>query len=338
MKVRIFSEGQTLMKQINEDIRQSNFKQVYLLYGEERYLRRQYRERLRKALCSEGDTMNTHFYDGKNLPVGEIIDLAETLPFLAERRVILISDSGLFKAGGEKLAEYLASPNESTCFVFAESEVDKRSKLFKAVSAKGYAAEFAVQDENTLKRWIAGVLAKDNKKITENTVQLLISKTGTDMDNIQSELEKLICYCMERDVVTDADVEAVCTTRVSNHIFDMISAISERRQKEALELYYDLLALKEPPMRILFLIARQCNMLMQAKELKARGCDNRTIASKLGVPPFIAGKYLAQASKFGSPLLRRAVTQCVEAEEAVKSGRMDDVMSVEILILTVLGS
>ena len=324
------------MKQINEDIKQGNFKQIYLLYGEERYLKRQYKERLRKALCGDDDTMNTHFYEGKDISIGEIIDLAETLPFLAERRVIFLTDSGLFKSGGEKMAEYLASPNETTYFVFTESEIDKRSKLFKTVSSRGYAAEFAIQDENTLKRWVAGVLAKDNKKISEGTVQLLLSKTGTDMDNIQSELEKLICYCMERDVVTSEDVEAICTTRISNHIVDMINAIADRQQKRALELYYDLLALKEPPMRILFLIARQCNMLLQTKELKARGYDNRTIGSKIGVPPFIAGKYLTQASRFKTSLLRNAVQQCVETEAAVKSGKMNDRMSVEILILSVL--
>lgn len=324
------------MRQIAEDIKQNNFKQIYLLYGEERYLRRQYRQKLQTALCSDGDTMNVHFYSGKDIPVGEIIDLAETLPFLAERRVIFISDSGLFKSGGEKLAEYLASPCGSTYFVFTESEVDKRSKLFKTVQSKGYAADFTVQDENTLKRWIAGTLGRDGKKITENTVQLIISKTGTDMDNIQMELEKLICYCMDRDVVTDADVEAVCTTRISNHIFDMINAIADRKQRAALELYYDLLALKEPPMRILFLIARQCNMLLQAKEMKLKGHDNRTIGSKLGVPPFIAQKVLNQASKFKTSTLRRAVQQCVEAETAVKTGRMNDMMSVEILIMSVL--
>ncbi len=324
------------MRQIAEDIKQNNFKQIYLLYGEERYLRRQYRQKLQAALCSDGDTMNVHYYSGKDIPVGEIIDLAETLPFLAERRVIFISDSGLFKSGGEKLAEYLASPCESTYFVFTESEVDKRSKLFKTVQSKGYAADFTVQDESTLKRWIAGTLGRDGKKITENTVQLIISKTGTDMDNIQMELEKLICYCMDRDVVTDADVEAVCTTRISNHIFDMINAIADRKQKAALELYYDLLALKEPPMRILFLIARQCNMLLQAKEMKLKGHDNRTIGSKLGVPPFIAQKVLNQASKFKTSTLRRAVQQCVEAETAVKTGRMNDMMSVEILIMSVL--
>lgn len=324
------------MRQIAEDIKQKSFKQIYLLYGEERYLRRQYREKLREALCSGDDTMNTHFYEGKDVPVGEIIDLAETLPFLAERRVIFITGSGLFKSGGEKMAEYLTSPNETTFFVFTESEVDKRSRLFKTVQSRGYAAEFAAQDEKTLKRWIAGTLARDGKKITEGTVQLIISKTGTDMDNIQMELEKLVCYCMDRDVITDEDVNAVCTTRVSNHIFDMINAIADKKQKEALELYYDLLALKEPPMRILFLIARQCNMLLQAKELKSRGHDNRTIGSKIGVPPFIAQKYLNQAARFKTSALRNAVQKCVEAEEAIKSGRMNDMMSVEILILSVL--
>ncbi len=326
------------MQHINEDIKQENFKQIYLLYGEERYLRKQYTDRLKKALCGENDSMNTHFYEGKDVPVGEIIDLAETLPFLAPRRVILISNSGLFKSGGEKMAEYLAAPNETTYFVFTENEVDKRSKLFKAVQSKGYATEFAIQDENTLKRWIAGILHKEGKKITENTVQLFLTKTGTDMENIRMELEKLICYCMDQEIITEADVNTICTNRISNHIFDMINAIADKQTSKALQLYYDLLALREPPMRILFLVARQYNMLLQVKELKSKGYDNKSIGSKIGVPPFVAGKYVTQASRFKTVELQRAVTQCVEAEEAVKTGRMNDMMSVEMLIVSEPGA
>lgn len=324
------------MQRINNDIKQENFHHMYLLFGEERYLRRQYTERLKKALCNENDHMNTHFYQGKDISVGEIIDLAETMPFLSERRVFFINDSGLFKAGGEKMAEYLAAPSETAYFVFTESEVDKRSKIFKTLQANGCAVEFAIQDENTLKRWVGGILNKEGKQVTENTVQLLLTKTGTDMENIQMELEKLICYCMDKDVVTSEDVEAICTTRITNHIFDMINAIADRQTQKALQLYYDLLALKEPPMRILFLIARQCNMLLQAKELKARGFDNKAIGSKIGLAPFIAGKYVTQAARFKTSVLRKAVKQCVDAEEAVKTGRMNDMMSVELLIVSVL--
>lgn len=325
------------MNQIREDIKNETFRQMYLLYGEERYLRRQYRQRLRDALCAQGDTINVHCYEGNGISIGEIVDLAETLPFLSPRRVFFITDSGLFKSGGEKMAEYLAQPNDTAYFVFTESEVDKRSKLFKTVQSRGHAAECAVQDENTLKRWVAGILAKEGKKATEKTIQQFLSKTGSDMDNIQSELEKLICFCMDREVITEEDVETVCTARISGHIFDMVDAIGSGQPKKALELYYDLLALREPPMRILFLIARQCNLLMQAKDLKASGFDNRAIASRLGIPPFAAGKYLAQASRFSMSALKQAVRRCVDTEEAVKSGRMNDMMSVEILILTVLG-
>ncbi len=323
------------MQRINEDIKTGNFKQIYLLYGEERYLRRQYRDRLKGALCQEGDTMNVHFYEGKDVNVGEVIDLAETLPFFADRRAIFIENSGLFKSGGENMAEYLLAPNETSFFVFTESEVDKRSKLYKTVQAGGCVVEFSAQDESTLKRWIAGVLKKEGKRISESTVNLFLQKTGTDMDNIYMELEKLICYCMERDVVEAIDVETVCTNRISNHIFDMINAIADRQLQHALKLYYDLLALKEPPMRILFLIARQCNMLLQVKEMKAKGFDNKTMGSKLSLPPFVVGKYVTQAGRFRTADLKSAVKKCVEAEEDVKMGRMNDVMSVEILIMSV---
>ena len=326
------------MQHISNDIKQNNFRQSYLLFGEERYLRRQYTDKLRQAMCNAEDQMNVHFYTGKDIAIGQIIDQAETLPFLAERRVIFISDSGLFKSGGEKLAEYLQNPCETTFFVFTESEVDKRSKLYNTVQSKGYAAEFTQPDEDTLLRWIGKTLAKENKKISQNTAQFFLEKAGTDMENIQMELEKLICYCGDQEIVTSEAVEAICTTRVTSHIFDMIDAIGNGRTKQALQLYYDLLALKEKPMRIISLIARQCNMLLQVKKLRAQGFEAKTIAPKIGVKPFVAGKYLTQAGRFHSSTLRRAVEQCVEAEEAVKSGRLNEDISVEILILNVLKS
>ncbi|MBQ9142633.1 MAG: DNA polymerase III subunit delta [Lachnospiraceae bacterium] len=325
------------MQRINNDIKNGNYQPVYLLYGEERYLKKQYKDKLKKALCATDDNMNNHFFEGKGISVGEVIDLAETMPFFADRKVIFLENSGFLKSGGEQLAEYLGSQNETTVLIFVETEIDKRCKLFKAIQTHGCVIEFTQQDENTLKRWIAGMLAKEGKKITENTVQLFLSKTGTDMENIYAELEKVICYCMDRDVVTAEDVETICTTRITSHIFDMVDAIADKKRSRALELYYELLALKEPPMRILFLIARQCNILLQVKSMKNKGFGNKEIASTIGVPPFAVGKYATQAAKFKTTVLRKAVTNCVEAEEAVKTGRMNDVMSVEILIMGVFG-
>lgn len=321
------------MQKLNEEIKTGQLKQVYLLYGEEAYLRNQYRDKLKAALLGDGDSMNYHYFEGKDVSVGEVIDLAETMPFLAQRRVIVLENSGLFARGGEQLAEYLASPAETAFFVFVEPTADKRSRLYKAVTAKGRAVEFKTQDETVLKRWILGFLKKENKNITERELNLFLEKTGTNMENIRGELEKLLCYCMDRDVISAQDIEAVCTKQVSNQIFDMINALALKQQKKAMDLYYDLLTLKEPPMRILYLITRQFNMLLQVKELKNKGYDANTIGEKVGLAGFIAKKYVAQAAKFKEADLRTALKDCVETEEVVKTGRMNDVMSVELLIV-----
>lgn len=320
------------MQRLIQDIKTGQLNHIYLLYGEEAYLRRQYRDRLKEAVIGD-DTMNYHYYEGKVLSVGGIIDQAETLPFFAQRRLLVIENSGLLKSGGEQLAEYLAAPAETAYFLFVETEVDKRSKLYKTIASKGCSVEFGIQDENTLKRWILGMVKKENKKISERSLEFLLEKTGTDMDNIRKETEKLFSYCLDKEIISEQDIEEICTRRIGNHIFDMVSAIGDKKQKKALELYYELLAQKEPPMRILFLIARQFNMLLQVKELKGKGYQNKTIGEKVGLPGFIAGKYVAQASHFHMAEIRSAVEECVAAEEAVKTGRMNDSMSVEMLII-----
>lgn len=321
------------MRRISEDIKTGNFNHVYLLYGNEIYLRKQYTDKLKNAICDPTDQMNNHFYSGKDINIGEIIDLAETLPFLAERRVIFISDSGLFKSGGEQLAEYLNNQNESTCFVFSESEVDKRSKLFKAAQSKGYVSEFAEQNENVLKQWIGSVLAREGKKIRESVVELLLSKTGTDMENIHTELEKLICYTLGREEITKEDVNAICTTVVEDNIFEMIEALAIGNTTKAMQLYYDLLALKVPAMRILILITKQFNQLLQVKAMKLKGFDSKGIASNIGLSPYVVNKLISQASRYKLSALREMVESCVAAEEDIKTGQMNDLMSIEILLL-----
>ena len=156
--------------------------------------------------------------------------------------------------------------------------------------------------------------------------------TGDDMENIRMELEKLVGYTLGRDVITDKDVEAVCTVRVTSRIFEMIAAISGGQTRKAMDLYEDLLTLKEPPMRILFLIARQFNQILQVKEMMSRGQDKGTIASRLKMQPFVVGKVMPQARQFTREQILSCVELCVNAEEAVKSGKLQDRLAVELLI------
>lgn len=320
-----------IMQTLNQDIKERSFRPVYLLYGEETFLVNSYKNRLKEAVLGD-DTMNFSRYEGKGIDVSELIRQADTMPFFAEKRLILVEDSGFFKASSEALASYLPSMPDTTCIVFAESQVDKRNKLYKMVKELGYAAEMQRQDTAHLARWAGGILAREGRKITGRTMELFLSMTGDDMENIRMELEKIISYTMGKEVITDDDVKAVCTVQVTNRIFDMVSAIVNRQTRKAMDLYEDLLTLKEPPMRILFLIARQFNQILQVKELMAKGMDKGSIASRLKMQPFVAGKTMPQARQFSREQILECVRLCVEAEEAVKSGRLQDRLAVELLI------
>lgn len=320
------------MKTLDQDIKSRQFKPVYLIYGEEAFLKKSYKNRLKAAITGD-DTMNFHYFEGKGPDLEEIISLADTMPFFGERRLILIEDSGLFKgSGAEPLVEYLPRMPDTSCMVFVESQVDKRNRLYKLVKDIGHAAEMERQDSGKLADWAGRILAQSGKKITGRTMELFLSKTGDDMENIRMELEKLISYTGSRDVVTDKDVEEICTVRVTNRIFDMVTAIVNRRTKAAMDLYEDLLTLKEQPMRILFLIARQFNQILQVKEMMASGMGRGEIASRLKIQPFVAGKLMPQARNFSREQILSYVSLCVEMEEAVKTGQLDDRLAVELLI------
>ena len=321
------------MKSLNEDLKTGKFKQIYLLYGEEAYLKKQYKERFIKAMLPEGDTMNYAYYEGKNTDIKEVIDLAEALPFFAERRLIVFENTGFFKSAGADLADYIGDMPDTTYFIFIESEVDKRSRLYKAVKAKGHIVELGVQDENTLRRWVQGLVEKVHKAMEPGDIVYFLNTVGTDMENITKELEKLVCYAMDREALPREDIDAVCVTQITSHIFEMVNAVAEKNQRKALDLYYELLALKEPPMRILFLLTREYRILFHVKALLKQGYGRKEIASKAGLHPFAAGRYMDQAKRFHTRELRAAIEEGADIEQRVKTGLLTDHLAVELFLV-----
>lgn len=320
------------MKNIKEHIKLNQFSSVYLIYGTENYLKKLYKDKLKDAILSGTDDMNYNHYEGKGVDINQVIEISNTLPFFHDRRLILIENSGLFKNAND-LADYIKEIPGSSHIVFVENEVDKRNRLYKAVKDKGTISEMNSMDEKNLKLWIASLLKQDGKRIAEDTIHHLISKSGSDMENLQNEIEKLVCYAYDRDIITKEDVEQVCTTQIIGKVFLMIDAIGNRNQDKALEYYYDLLALREKPMTILYLIARHFNILIQIKELAGLGYNNTVIAQKTNQMPFAISKYITQSKNFSTTILKEALDTCTEIDEHVKTGRMIDKIGVEILIV-----
>ena len=320
-------------RQLNEDISSGSFKPCYLIYGDEAYLRLQNRDKLVKALGGSESSMNFNKYKGDGLNPAEIIDMAETMPFLSDRRVILVEDSGFFKNGCPELAGYLKAPSETTLFIFVEEEVDKRKDIYKAVSKLGFDMECTTQDDDMLKKWIRSRFLAEGKDISPRAQAFFLDRVGSDMSNIATEIEKLVCYCIDRNAVTENDIEAVCANYLTGRIFAMTDAISNQDQKTAMELYYDLLALKEPPAKVLAMITRQFNLMLQVKEMTDNRRGSNEIASALKIQPFLVGKYQGWARRYSYGQLVKALELCASNDDAVKKGKLDYIISVEMVII-----
>ena len=321
------------MRTINEHIKTNQFKPVYLICGEETYLCKQAKDKLKNALSSPDDTMNYSYYEGKKINLSEVADLAMTLPFFQEKRLLILEESGLFKNSPDDMVALISNLPDTTCMVFVESEVDKRSRLYKAVQKYGYVANLNTPDEKTLMVWISSILKQEKKQIKESVLRYFLERTGTDMEHVKQELDKLCAYTLDREEITIEDVQAITTQITTSKIFDMLEAIVKGNQQVAIDYYYDLLALKEPPMRILSLLVRQFNLILQITQMDNRSIPRSEIAKQVSIPSFVVGKYLEQGKRYNRQALENILLQCAEMEEAVKTGKMTDVIAVELLII-----
>ena len=321
------------MRTINEHIKTNQFKPVYLICGEETYLCKQAKDKLKNALSSPDDTMNYSYYEGKKINLSEVADLAMTLPFFQEKRLLILEESGLFKNSPDDMVALISNLPDTTCMVFVESEVDKRSRLYKAVQKYGYVANLNTPDEKTLMVWISSILKQEKKQIKESVLRYFLERTGTDMEHVKQELDKLCAYTLDREEITMEDVQAITTQITTSKIFDMLEAIVKGNQQVAIDYYYDLLALKEPPMRILSLLVRQFNLILQITQMDNRSIPRSEIARQVSIPSFVVGKYLEQGRRYNRQSLEEILLKCADMEEAVKTGKMTDVIAVELLII-----
>lgn len=329
------------MGTIKEDINNKTFKNMYLLYGEEAFLRNSGKKSLIFALTAPDDTLNYSYFEGTNTNVSEVVDLLNTMPFMADYRVVVCENTGwMAKEEDSKgadlsmLYDALENIGEDVIFILAEEKVDKRSKLFKTISKNGTVEEYARKNEETLISWAAGFVGSAGKRMSPSVAAYLISEVGTDMTLLSLELDKLIAWCLDRTEITKTDVDTVCTHQVNGKIFDMITAISMKRQKEALRLYYDLLTLRESPFHIQALLVRQYNNMLVVKDGLNRNLPTQAIASKAGMQDWLVKKLADIVRRMSIREIRNCIEACAKAEEDIKTGNMADVLAIELLIIS----
>ena len=322
--------------ELKRRIAQADFPRVTLICGEQDLLRAENARKLREAALGGGDAMNCTVLRGNQVTAAQIIDLAETLPFCAERRVITVEESVFFtKPGGEadRLAAYMERIPGTTCLIFAEPSPNASCKLYRAIAKNGFIMKCDTPDEGQLRSWTAGLFTDAGFRMDGGTLALFLEGTGTDMLQIRSEAEKLIGYCLGRSEITAQDVRAVCTPPLKDRIFDMVSAVTGGRQSDALAIYMDLKKLQTPPQVILSLLVRQYTQLLEAGELLQTMSEQET-ASMLKLSPWVLSNRLRPALRGTNRVrLENALEACVRADEEYKNGRISPELAVEELIV-----
>ena len=321
------------MNRIEEDISKQEYSRFYLLCGEEDYLKGFYRDKLKRALIREDDTINLNEWREADFNLDQFKDQALTMPFFSDHRLIIVEDCGLFKKGGAAMAEFLPSVPAETIILFVEHETDAREKVYKTVKSLGVIVSCDRLKEDQIISWIVRRLDKEGRKIQASAVHLLVDRVGEDMQQLYNEMEKLVTYTMGRDAIYLEDVQVLTPIRSEDRIFELIDAIAERNQDKALKLYYDLLALRESPLRVLILMGKQFERILQVKELREQSFDQSTIADRLGMRGFVVRKSLGQGARFTQAQLKQALARCVAADESIKTGKMKDELAAELAIV-----
>jgi DNA polymerase-3 subunit delta len=324
------------MNDLNNQIKAGNFSPCYLFYGPEAFLStRRQKSLISAALPEDARDMNMEVFSGK-IEVSRIMDAAETMPFLADRRLIIAEDSGLFQSGrkddSESMADFLKDIPESTIIIFAEKDADKRGRMYKAVQKHGTIVEAKTPKEADLADWAVKLSASLGAKLPKSTAIYLIRNLTADMSLLYNEIAKLAAYKSGEAEITNADVDAICTKSLEAKIFDLMRAIGNQDAKRAAALYANLIGAKESPLMVLTMLARQFRYYLQCTHL-APVMPQKDIAAKLSLHPFAVREFIEGGRNFSRAAMLAAFENCLETDYAIKSGQIGDVLGVEILII-----
>ena len=336
----------------------------YLFYGNDPFTLGETVARLRERMMKDDPMaeLNQSDLDGRSLQLGALKEAAEAMPFMGERRLVVVRDlvgrcnpRGGDKSGRSELADgltdLLSSLPPTTRLVLHETTVHgnnpvlRWAKRWQASQPVPEAAcvikAFEAPKPPQLPAWISRRAKQREGSIEANAAtalaDALVRDRSVDLGLADNELEKLLTYAGQRSI-TAADVELLVTPVSLESIFRFIDVLAERNGPEATTMLHRFLENNEPPLRILALVARQFRLLSLAKALSEAGIPQGELAGRLSVPPFAVRKLVSQSSRFSSAFLDAALRRLVEIDHSVKTGRIDAVLALDLFVSGVCGT
>ena len=312
---------------------------VLLFEGEEEHLKQKALGRLRQLILPAGmEDLNETVLE--NPESDAVIAASETLPFMADRRLVVVRDLPALSGraeGDDRLAEYLPSVPPSTVLLFfCEGKPDGRKKIYGVIRRLGGIVTFSSLKGAELTGFVTDAFRAEGKECDRAVADYLVFTVGPDTNLLLSEIAKIASFSGARTTVTAADVSALATPSTECTVFQMVDAVVSGQKSRAFSLLRNQLGAGTDRMAILSLLLRQYRFLQHIKIMQYEKKSVDFIRNALGVPPFAVNQYLRQASAYTGGQVKKAVTVCFDTEYAVKSGRLLPDSALDTVILKLL--
>jgi DNA polymerase-3 subunit delta len=345
-----------------------------VVYGSDEYSVANRVRALRREAAGEGlEEANTSVFEGDRINVGEMLAAAHAMPFLAERRVVVVKGllgrienpsggrrggaasttagaGGASAAGGQsgtrvdvaKLTAGLQDLPPTTELIFSDGVLKRNGAGLRAAGPGARLEEHTRKQGADLTAWIAGRFAELGARASPAAVSLLAELVGSDARALDQEIAKLATYAGKEPVQREHVALLVAPAREAN-VFAAVDAIVERRLAVATRLLYQLLAAGQSVQSVMAIIAAQVKRVLIAQELLATGAAGsdagEAMAAKVGARPgYQMTKTMEQARRFRREYLVEMMRQLLQADLAIKRGEIDEQLALELLVARLAGT
>ncbi len=316
--------GELQPEDVLESLKERRLAPYYLFYGLGEFRLEKVLEKIRNNYIPEtARDFNLEIFYGAETKPQEIINRAQSLPFLTENRLIIVRRTENFRAEAlEKFLPYMETPAESTCLIFVASKTDFKRKFYKKMKSKGRAVNFTALRDNKVIPWIKDTASEMGLAIDAKGAAYLQQIVGNNLRELYSELEKLYLRYGKGGVGLEQVKELVIHSRMYT-IFELMNVFSTRNCPAALEVLGRFLEeedKKGAPLRLIGMLNRQIRLLWQTKMIVKKGGGTKEVAAKLSLPFFSARQFAEQTKHWSIPELSKGLRLLYEADGRLKLG------------------
>jgi len=305
------------------EVRRGNLLPLYYFHGPERWLIEEALRKIEEKALSPGTRdFNREVLDAAETPPENILASLQAFPVRSPRRLVIIRMADpLWKKTPLPFVDYFQDPNPQACAVFIGEKADLRSRFFQALEKKGAVIAFHPPMERELNRWVRTQAEELGYSIAEEAAALLVERTGPNLREIRTELEKLTLGKLPRKRIEEEDILALTEDTRSESPFQLPQAVGRGNSCEALRVLRKNLQQGEPPVLLFNLVVRHLRMLQRARNLRAAGFSKKEVEGRIRIYPRQADEFWRQAEKFSPSRMENLWRAAMKADQRLKMSR-----------------